>query len=81
MKTIVETRQQMAKAPTDLIQVAESRTEKLSQMFEESKQHPEFEGLVVKRAGSTLVGGHQRAEDNPGWWKVKYRDIKEPTAF
>lgn len=81
LRTIVVTRQAMAKAPTDLIQIAESRTDGLAKMFEESKAHPEFEGLVVKRANSKLVGGWQRAEDNPSWWKVKYRDIKEPTAF
>ena len=50
-------------------------------MFEESKRHPEYEGVVVKRANSKLLGGFSRAEDNPCWWKVKYRDIKEATAF
>ena len=50
-------------------------------MFEESKKYPQYEGIVVKRATSTLLGGFARADDNPGWWKVKYRDIKEATAF
>jgi ATP-dependent DNA ligase len=66
---------------SELIQTVESRELDLSKMFEESKAHPEYEGIVVKRANSKLVGGWAKAEDNPSWWKVKYRDIKEPTAF
>lgn len=66
---------------SELIQVVESRELDIAKMFEESKAHPEYEGIVVKRASSKLVGGWNHAEDNPGWWKVKYRDIKEPTAF
>jgi ATP-dependent DNA ligase len=79
LRAIVTPRKHAAKA--DLIEIAESRVADLSKMFEESKAHPEYEGIVVKRANSKLVGGWAKAEDNPSWWKVKYRDIKEPTAF
>lgn len=67
--------------PTELVQLVESNTSPPVAMFERTKRCPEYEGIVVKRASSKLLGGFARAEDNPGWFKVKYRDIKEATAF
>ena len=46
-------------------------------MFEENKKNPLLEGIVLKRSDSQLVG----SEDNPYWWKIKYRDIHEPCKF
>jgi hypothetical protein len=46
-------------------------------MFEETRKDPLLEGIVLKRSDSPLVG----SSDNPYWFKVKYRDIHEPTKF
>jgi hypothetical protein len=45
-----------------------------SQFFEEQKLDPLSEGMVVKRADSTLYGGFDKPRDNPSWLKIKYRD-------
>jgi len=47
------------------------------EMFEENKSNPCLEGIVLKRADSFLVN----KDKNPKWFKVKYRDIKEPCKF
>jgi len=41
------------------------------------ENNPLLEGIVLKRADSPLVA----KADNPFWYKVKYRDIHEPTKF
>lgn len=46
-------------------------------LFEETRKDPLLEGIVLKRSDSPLVG----SADNPYWFKVKYRDIHEPTKF
>lgn len=46
-------------------------------MYEETCHDPLLEGIVLKRADSPLVA----KADNPFWYKVKYRDIHEPTKF
>jgi len=46
-------------------------------MFEESKRNPTLEGIVLKMADGKLVN----KADNPFWFKIKYRDIHEPTKF
>ena len=53
----------------------------LFKLFEEQKQDPLSEGIVVRKADSGLVGGWSGPTKNSAWFKAKYRDIKEPTAF
>lgn len=53
----------------------------LVQFFEQSKQDPLLEGIVLKRAKSRLEGHPTSAKKNPQWFKVKWRDIKEPALF
>lgn len=72
---------QKAIGPTDRIVLVEARTKNLSEWFQEQKQDPLSEGLVVRRAGSGLIGDIRKNQTNPQWFKIKYRDIKEPTAF
>jgi hypothetical protein len=55
--------------------------ENLYKLFEEQKEDPLSEGIVIRRAGSGLIGDPRKVHDNPSWFKCKYRDIKEPTAF
>jgi ATP-dependent DNA ligase len=42
--------------------------------FAEQKLDPLSEGMVLKRANSTLCGGFSKPIDNPLWVKIKYRD-------
>lgn len=46
-------------------------------MFEENRSNPLLEGIVLKRCDARLVN----KEKNPKWFKIKYRDIKEPCKF
>jgi ATP-dependent DNA ligase len=46
-------------------------------MFEENRRNPLLEGIVLKMADGKLVN----KADNPFWFKIKYRDIHEPTKF
>ena len=81
LKTLVTLHKEKASIPTDRILLAETREKGFAEYFEEQKQDPLSEGIVLKRTISKLIGNASKAEDNPHWWKVKYRDIKEPTAF
>jgi ATP-dependent DNA ligase len=49
--------------------------------FDEQKQNPLSEGLVLRRKDSKLIGSNTSAKKNPGMMKVKYRDIKEKAGF
>lgn len=81
LSVVLATHKARTKSPTDMIEIVQSNPLSPVAMFEESKKHPEYEGVVVKKAMSKLLGGFSKADDNPGWYKVKYRDIKEATAF
>jgi ATP-dependent DNA ligase len=53
----------------------------LVQRFEEQKQNPLSEGLVIRSKTSKLIGSATSKKKNPGMMKVKYRDIDEKTEF
>jgi hypothetical protein len=44
----------------------------LVDVFMEQLSVEHSEGLVIRRADSTLVGAHNRFADNPLWWKCKF---------
>lgn len=48
----------------------------LVDLFQQQMQNPLSEGLVVRRADSKLLL-NPKCADNPMWFKVKYRNIKE----
>lgn len=62
------------------IALAPTYTGSLAEAFEESKRDPLVEGIVVRRSSSGLIGGRS-PKKNPGWMKVKYREIKEAASF
>lgn len=49
----------------------------LLDLFQQQMQDPLSEGLVVRRADSKLILNPNKCADNPLWFKVKYRNIKE----
>ena len=44
------------------------------EFFEETKNHPETEGMVLKRLDAPLILSLRDNENNPAWIKVKWRD-------
>lgn len=81
LETIWQATLAKAKAAPERISVVPVVREGLHDFFLRQKEDPLSEGVVVRRASSGLVGGTTAPQDNPSWFKVKYRDIKEPTAF
>lgn len=54
----------------------------LWKFFEEhEKNNPLAEGVVIRHAQSKLIGDRWGATDNRLWHKIKWRNIKEATAF
>ena len=63
------------------VQVTPWQDKDLCAMFKRTCQDQLLEGIVLRRARSKLVGHPREATKNPQMFKVKYRDIKEPTLF
>jgi hypothetical protein len=82
--TLLELHFAKAKVKTPRIVVCKSVRSGFVELFERLEREYEAgqrgsdgvisEGLVMKLAGSTLRGDFNRAKENPGWFKVKYRD-------
>lgn len=81
LKTILGIAKAKVGNAAERVLVVPIQTANFFQFFEEQKQDPLSEGIVIRRADSGLVGGWRGPEKNPAWFKAKYRDIKEPTAF
>lgn len=81
LQAMVEEARRKGRGPSDRIVLVETRTSNLCEWFKEQKDDPLSEGLVVRRAGSGLVGNSRTNSTNPQWFKIKYRDIKEATLF
>lgn len=45
--------------------------------FQEQMTNPLSEGLVVRRADSTIIGHPSKCVDNPKIFKVKFRDVRK----
>lgn len=52
-----------------------------SHFVEQEKNNPKAEGVVVRHVASGLILDRWAAKENKLWHKVKWRDIKEKTAF
>jgi len=78
LRTLLELCQAKAGMKATRIQLVQTWDHDWDKLFEEAKKDALVEGVVMKRADSLLLpnGG-----DNPGWLKVKYRNIHEKTAF
>jgi len=50
----------------------------LVEIFQQQMQDPLSEGLVVRRADSGLILDLRAPKENPLWFKLKYRNIREP---
>jgi ATP-dependent DNA ligase len=81
MTTLIALARAKAGKAAELVQVAPSADRGWHDYFAQQKQDPLTEGVVLKEACSLLVGDLQKARDNGGWYKVKYRDIHEATKF
>ena len=66
-----------AKVEAPRIEVVPAVDREWDKMFEESQKDDLLEGIVLRRATSKIV----LAEDNPSWYKAKYRNIHEKTLF
>lgn len=44
-----------------------------AEFFEESRNDPAWEGVVLKRVDSKYIGSVRGCVDNPAWFKVRYR--------
>jgi ATP-dependent DNA ligase len=77
LTTIYELCREKRPGAAKRIELVRTRDHDWIQMYAETMRDPLLEGIVLKRADSRLVS----KSDNPFWYKVKYRDIHEPTKF
>lgn len=75
LKTVMELAKAKTEAPRILLTPAVDRD--WDRMFEETKKDDLLEGVVLRRSKSKII----LAEDNPQWYKAKYRNIHEKTLF
>lgn len=45
-------------------------------LFERQTENPVSEGIVIRKASSTIIGNRSRSVDNPEMFKVKFQRIK-----
>lgn len=77
LKTIFELAKAGSKSTIERVNLVPVVDRELYKFFEDQKMDPTSEGVVLRHAISKLIGNLRKAEDNPLWRKVKYRDIKE----
>lgn len=66
-----------ARVPAPRVELAPCADRGWDGMFEETTRDGLTEGVVLRRATSKIVLGG----DNPGWLKVKWRNVHEKTLF
>lgn len=82
LRTLFEMVKAKGRTDTPRIILAPMWDRELWKHFEElEKNEPLCEGVVVRHKSSGLVGSRWEATKNKLWHKVKWRDIKEKTAF
>jgi len=57
----------------ELVQLVTWGDSDYSEFFEESRDNPLWEGVVVKSKGARYIGSVRQCVDNPQWFKVRYR--------
>lgn len=82
LKTLFEAVKSKAKVEVSRIILAPMWEQDLWKHFAElEKNEPLCEGVVLRHKASKLIGNRWSATKNQLWHKVKWRDIKEKTAF
>jgi ATP-dependent DNA ligase len=82
LRTLFEMVKAKSKTEASRIVLAPMWEQDLWKHFEELEKHePLCEGVVLRHKNSGLIGNRWEATKNKLWHKVKWRDIKERTAF
>ena len=73
MKTLVTLSKAKQRVPTPNIEVVDSIDAGFLGYFKDQRTNPLTEGVVIKHKRSLLKGDFRRPQDNPLWFKAKYR--------